>query len=74
MGPRTAAGPERGLGGEKSWTREGTQRWREHKPGLKRVGDTQIKPKSWDGAKNCRGTGTWTGEKKEAGLGTERKA
>ena len=58
LGPRTAAGPERGQGKERkldwrgnaipgsnprlrrkgSWTGEGT------KPGLKRVGDTQLKP------------------------------
>ena len=46
---------------------------RERKLGLKKVGDTQLKPKSWAGAGDCRGTGTWTKEGKEAGLGRERR-
>ena len=31
---------------------------KERKPGLKRVGDTYSKPKSWVGAGDCCGTGT----------------
>ena len=45
---------------------------KERKLGLKRVGDTQLKPKSWVGAWDCRGTGTWTREGKEAGQGRGR--
>ena len=37
------------------------------------MGDTQFKPKSWAGAGDCRRTGTWTREGREAGLGRERK-
>ena len=46
---------------------------RKRKRGLKRVGDTQLKPKSWVGARDCRGTGMRTNGAKEAGLkkGTE---
>ena len=31
---------------------------RKRKPGLKRVGDTELKLKSWVGAGDCRGTRT----------------
>ena len=57
------------------WTREEEEAGlgRERKPGLERVGDTPLKPKSWVGAGDCRGTGTWTREEMEAGLGRGRK-
>ena len=31
---------------------------RKRKPGLKRVGDTELKLKSWVGTGDCRGSGT----------------
>ena len=37
------------------------------------MGHTQLNPKCWAGARDCRGTGTWTKRGKEAGLGRERK-
>ena len=56
------------LGFSKTRERKEAELGRERKLGLKGVGDTQLKPKSWVGARDCRGTGTRTREGKEAGL------
>ena len=37
------------------------------------MGDTQTNPKSWVGAKDCRGTGTWIRGKKRSWTREERK-
>ena len=44
---------------------------KERKLGLKRVGDTHLKPKSWVGAGDCCGTGAWTREGREAWITNE---
>ena len=46
---------------------------RERKPALKRVDDTPSTPKSWVGAVDCRGTGTWIRYGREAELDMEQK-